>query len=55
MHVMLRSDDNPDTQVNGEICNLQQLDRHIRTLLAARRWLKAECQRLKSKVQEKAK
>jgi hypothetical protein len=42
MIVTLRSDDNPDTQVNGETCNLARLDAHIRTLLAARRWLKKE-------------
>ena len=45
MNVLLRSDNSPDvgvTAVQYEWCNLEKLDQHIRTLLMARRWMKAE-------------
>lgn len=40
--VLLRSDNAPDVAIAAtqwEICDLQKLEQHIRTLQAARKWL----------------
>ena len=55
MLVLLRSDNAPDVGIAAtqyEYCNIEKLDQHIRTLLAARRWMKAE-QARKAKADKK--
>lgn len=51
MQVTLRPNGPPDIyiQETGRACSLTDIDREIRALLAARRWLKAEIDKTKSK------
>lgn len=55
MKVTLRLDDSPDIVLEhgAEVCNIQKIDQHIRTLQAARRWLIRE-RRLKVEREKKA-
>lgn len=55
MRVTLRSDDSPDVVLEhgAEVCGIQKLDQHIRTLQTARRWLVRE-RRLKTEREKKA-
>ena len=49
MNVTLRPNGPPDVYINepGRACNLPDLDKQIRALLTARRWLKAEIEQNK--------
>lgn len=50
MNVLLRSDSSPDVGVSAvqwEYMDLEKLDQHIRTLQAARAWLKRQQQEKK--------
>jgi hypothetical protein len=56
MQVTLRSDDAPDVVINAsETVGLQKLDRHIRTLQAAHRWLLRESRIIKERNAAQAK
>ncbi len=55
MRITLRSEEAPDAYLEstGEPCNLKRLEQHIRTLVAARNWLKREL-RLKAEREKAA-
>ena len=50
MNVTMRPNGMPDVHLvsSGEYCGLVELDKQIRTLLTARRWLKSELEKQKA-------